>query len=64
MSNNYCISCGVEIPDGTAHASGYYYCGELDLRDSDKSDRLAEVWITSGTTDKLTGRLTYKQYTR
>lgn len=61
---SYLVTMHLLNPDGTAHASGYYYCGELDLRDSDKSDRSAEVWITSGTTDKLEGRLTYKEYTR
>lgn len=61
---SYLVTMHLLNPDGTAHASGYYYCGELDLRDSDKSDRDAEVWITSGTTDKLEGRLTYREYTR
>lgn len=61
---SYLVTMHLLNPDGTAHASGYYYCGELDLRDSDKSDRSAEVWITSGTTDKLAERLTYKKYTR
>ena len=61
---SYLVTMHLLNPDGTAHASGYYYCGELDLRGSDKSDRDAEVWITSGTTDKLAGRLTYKKYTR
>lgn len=61
---SYLVTMHLLNPDGTAHASGYYYCGELDLRDSDKSDGDAEVWITSGTTDKLEGRLTYKEYTR
>lgn len=61
---SYLVTMHLLNPDGTAHASGYYYCGELDLRDSDKSDRNAEVWIASGTTDKLAGKLTYKEYTR
>lgn len=61
---SYLVTMHLLNPDGTAHASGYYYCGELDLRGSDKSDRDAEVWITSGTTDKLAGRLTYREYTR
>lgn len=61
---SYLVTIHLLNPDGTAHASGYYYCGELDLRDSDKSNRSAEVWITSGTTDKLADKLTYKRYTR
>lgn len=61
---SYLVTMHLLNPDGTAHASGYYYCGELDLRDSDKSNRSAEVWITSGTTDKLANKLTYKRYTR
>lgn len=61
---SYLVTMHLLNPDGTAHASGYYYCGELDLRGSDKSDRDAEVWITSGTTDKLAGKLTYREYTR
>lgn len=61
---SYLVTIHLLNPDGTAHASGYYYCGELDLRDSDKSNRSAEVWITSGTTDKLADRLTYKSYKR
>lgn len=61
---SYLVTMHLLNPDGTAHASGYYYCGELDLRGSDESDRDAEVWITSGTTDKLAGRLTYREYTR
>lgn len=61
---SYLVTMHLLNPDGTAHASGYYYCGELDLRDSDMSNRSAEVWITSGTTDKLADRLTYKSYKR
>ena len=61
---SYLVTMHLLNPDGTAHASGYYYCGELDLRDSDNSNRSAEVWITSGTTDKFANRLTYKRYTR
>ena len=61
---SYLVTMHLLNPDGTAHASGYYYCGELDLRDSDNSNRSAEVWITSGTTDKLANKLTYKRYTR
>ncbi len=61
---SYLVTMHLLNPAGTAHASGYYYCGELDLRDSDKSNRSAEVWITSGTTDKLANKLPYKRYTR
>ena len=58
---SYLVTMHLLNSDGTAHASGYYYCGELDLESEDGS---AEIWIASGTTDNLTSRLTYKSYYR
>ena len=49
--------------DGTPHASGFYYCGELDLA-SDKSYEGPKIEILSGTEDKFASRQSVKKYYR
>ena len=49
--------------DGTLHASGFYYCGELDLA-SDKSYGGPKIEILSGTEDKFASRQNVKKYYR
>lgn len=49
--------------DGTPHASGFYYCGELDLA-SDKSYEGPKIEILSGTEDKFASRQSVKKYSR
>ena len=49
--------------DGTLHASGFYYCGELNL-DSGETYSSPGIEILSGTEDKFASRQSVKGYYR